>query len=368
MAEPASRYAAPHRFSAGEGWRVERLTPPRRLFGANGLRTGPDGRIYVAQVPGSQVSAIDPDSGAITTISPMGGAIVAPDDLVFDEAGNMYLTEITEGRVTMLAPDGTTRVIREDVPMANAFEVGPDGMLYFPVMGTNQIWRVNLAGGAPEVVAGDLGVPDSVKFDSKGRIVSTQVASGQVLRIDPASDAREVLAQLEPGLDNCTFVGERLFVSSIPDEVTEILGGGQVRSLIPRGLQWPLGLAVELASGAVEMLAENLPVGAPAGVRPKPLGPIGDKAGPMIPFAGVAAGADGSLTWREMPRAACWCCARSANRPIAPRRCSPRRPAPGPAWQRGLRAARRRCRARRARGWVRRHRPLGLSTPARPAW
>lgn len=204
MAEPASRYAAPHRFSAGEGWRVERLTPPRRLFGANGLRTGPDGRIYVAQVPGSQVSAIDPDSGAITTISPMGGAIVAPDDLVFDEAGNMYLTEITEGRVTMLAPDGTTRVIREDVPMANAFEVGPDGMLYFPVMGTNQIWRVNLAGGAPEVVAGDLGVPDSVKFDSKGRIVSTQVASGQVLRIDPASDAREVLAQLEPGLDNCT--------------------------------------------------------------------------------------------------------------------------------------------------------------------
>lgn len=285
MAEPGSRYAAPHPFSAAEGWRIERLTPPSRLFGANGLRTGPDGRIYVAQVPGSQVSAIDPDSGAISTISAMGGSVVAPDDLVFDEAGNMYLTEITENRVTMLTPNGTHRVIRgdipvanpitwhqgkliagecrmggrimeldlaggaprliaEDVPMANAFEVGPDGKLYFPVMGTNQIWRVDLAGGAPEVVAGDLGVPDSVKFDSKGRIVSTQVASGQVLRIDPASGAREVLAQLEPGLDNCTFVGDRLFVSSIPGEVTEILGGGEVRSLIPRGLQWPLGLAI----------------------------------------------------------------------------------------------------------------------------
>ena len=136
---------------------------------------------------------------------------------------------------------GAPRMIAEDVPMANAFEVGPDGKLYCPVMGANQIWRIDLAGGAPEVVASDLGVPDSVKFDSKGRIVSTQVASGQVLRIDPASGAREMLAQLEPGLDNCTFVGERLFVSSIPGEVTEILGGGQVRSLIPRGLQWPLG-------------------------------------------------------------------------------------------------------------------------------
>jgi hypothetical protein len=28
-------------------------------------------------------------------------------------------------------------------------------------------------------------VPDSVKFDAEGFIVSTQVASGQVLRIDP---------------------------------------------------------------------------------------------------------------------------------------------------------------------------------------
>jgi hypothetical protein len=30
-------------------------------------------------------------------------------------------------------------------------------------------------------------------------------------------------------------------------------------------------------------------------VTPKVLGPIGDMAGPMIPFAGVAAGGDGSL-------------------------------------------------------------------------
>jgi sugar lactone lactonase YvrE len=35
------------------------------------------------------------------------------------------------------------------------------------------------------VVATELGVPDSVKFDSDGTIVSTQVFSGQVLRIDP---------------------------------------------------------------------------------------------------------------------------------------------------------------------------------------
>ncbi|PZQ36265.1 MAG: gluconolaconase, partial [Phenylobacterium zucineum] len=98
--------------------------------------------------------------------------------------------------------------------------------------------------------AGDLGVPDSVKFDSKGRIVTTQVASGQVLRLDLVSGTREVLADLGPGLDNVGFIGDRIFVSSIPGEITELLGDGKVRSVVPRALQWPLGLAMG-ADGAL---------------------------------------------------------------------------------------------------------------------
>lgn len=276
---------APSGMTAAEGWSLERLTPPSRLYGANGLATGPDGHLYVAQVGGSQVSAIDVDTGAISTISPMGGAIVAPDDLAFDEAGNLYLTEITEGRVSMLTPGGDARVlygdmpvanpitwhqgrliagecrmgarimeldrdggaprlILDNIPMANAFQVGPDGKLYVPVMGANEIWRVDLETGAHDVVAGDLGVPDSVKFDSKGRIVTTQVASGQVLRIDPVSGKREILADLGPGLDNVSFIGDRIFVSSIPGEITELLGDGHIRPVVPRALQWPLGLAL----------------------------------------------------------------------------------------------------------------------------
>ena len=96
----------------------------------------------------------------------------------------------------------------------------------------------------PEKVAGDLGVPDSVKFDAQGYIISTQVHSGQVLRIDPRTGDRTVLAQLTPGLDNSTFVGKRLFVSNITGYVTEILEGGKTRDLVPDGLNWPLGLAM----------------------------------------------------------------------------------------------------------------------------
>lgn len=285
MSAQQGRYAAPSPAQVASGWRLERLTPPSRLFGANGLRAGPDGRLYVAQVSGSQISAIDINTGAVEAVSPLGGDIVAPDDLAFDDHGNLYATEITEGRVSVRAPNGQTRVLNgdmpganpitfhqgklyagecrpgarimeldlnsgaqrvlvSDIPMANAMEVGPDGKLYFPVMGVNEIWRVGLDGGAPEKVAGDLGVPDAVKFDSKGFIISTQVASGQVLRINPQSGERTVLANIAPGLDNCAFVGDRLFVSSISGQVNEILANGALKNLIPDGFNWPLGIAM----------------------------------------------------------------------------------------------------------------------------
>ena len=272
--------------SLAEGWRMERLTPPSRLFGANGLRTGPDGRIYIAQVTGSQISALEIGTGQLKTISPKGSDIIAPDDVAFDPRGNLYATEVMDGRVSVRSANGHTRVLRDDVPSANgitvhagrlfigecreggrlleldlnggaprvllenvpspnAMEVGPDGLLYFPVMGANEIWRIALDGGSPERVAAGLGVPDSVKFDSAGRIVSTQVHSGQVLRIDPRTGEQTVLADLNPGLDNATFVGDRLFVSNFTGEITEILDGGKTQTVLPGGLNWPLDLTVD---------------------------------------------------------------------------------------------------------------------------
>ncbi|WP_106400927.1 SMP-30/gluconolactonase/LRE family protein [Actinocorallia populi] len=283
MFSHGARYVGAASTTLVEGWTLERLTPPSRLFGANGLRTGPDGRVYVAQVAGSQISALDVDTGELETVSAQGAAIVAPDDLAFDARGDLYATEYYDGRVSVRGADGTTRVLRddlpgangitfhqgrlfvdecriggrlleldpgggaprvlaEDLPMPNALEMGPDGRLYYPVLGTNDIWRIDPDGGEPERVAGDLGVPDAVKFDAEGYIVSTQVATGEVLRIDPRSGDRTVLATLAPGLDNLTFVGDRLFVSGFTGTVTEILGGGRTREVLPSGLTWPLDL------------------------------------------------------------------------------------------------------------------------------
>ena len=282
----SGRYTETVPASAAECWSLRRLTPPSSLMSANGIRTGADGKLYVAQVAGSAVSVVDPDTGDASVLSAMGDGIVGPDDLVFDAAGNLYCTEITEGRVVERAPNGAVRVIHGEMPVANpitmyqdrliagelrmdgriieldrtgggnhrvifdkcplvnAFDVGPDGKLYFPAQGANEIWRISLDGGEPEVVAKDLGVPDSVKFHPDGYIVSTQVYSGQVLKIDPRTGAQEVLANIGAGLDNVTFVGKRTFVSHITGSIHEITAPGQTRSIVDGGYEWPLGLDV----------------------------------------------------------------------------------------------------------------------------
>jgi sugar lactone lactonase YvrE len=284
MSQQYGRYSADASAQATDGWTLERVTSVSHLYGANGLRTGSDGRIYVAQGIGSQISAIDPLTGHIEVISPKGGDIVGPDDVAFDAFGSLYVTEVMDGRVSVRDTSGHTRILRDDLPsangitfyrnrlfvdecrmggrlleldlnggsprvlldnlpMPNALAPGPDGLLYFPLLGSNEIWRVNPDGGAAERVAGDLGVPDAVKFDSRGNIVSTQVHTGEVLCINPRTGERSVLASLDPGLDNLTFVGERLFVSHLTNgRITEILEG-ETRPLVSGGFNWPLDLA-----------------------------------------------------------------------------------------------------------------------------
>src|ERR1700743_3520238 len=98
-----------------QGWRLERLTPPSRLFGANGLRAGPDRRIYIAQGTGSQISALDVGTGQLGTISPKGGDIIAPDDVAFGPHGDLYATEVMDGRVSVRGAGGRNRGLRGDV-------------------------------------------------------------------------------------------------------------------------------------------------------------------------------------------------------------------------------------------------------------
>lgn len=290
------------------GWHLETITGPSRLGGANGMTFGPDGRLHVTQVFGSQVTAIDVETGAHAPFSPLGAGITGPDDAIFGADGTLYATEPMFGRVTARHADGTYRVVRDGLPAANgvtmdherrrlfvdefrpggrlleldptgageprvlledlagpnAPAMGPDGRLYFPQVFANEVWRYDLDTAAAELVAGDLFRPTAVKFDSRGRLVVSVAGTGEVVAVDLESGAREILARVGLGIDNVSVGPEdRIFVSHFVDGSVAEVTPGRERELSPPGLLGPHGLAVD-ADGTV-LFADGLSVGAVSG-------------------------------------------------------------------------------------------------------
>lgn len=274
---------------AATGWQVARLLPASGLYGANGMQFGPDGRLYVTQAFGSQITAVNVQTGGLEVISPVGGPIVAPDDVAFDSHGTMYVTEVMSARVCARTPDGKIRIVADNLPGANgitihqdrvfidefrrggrifelyphsdraprmiaddlrgpnALMVGPDGKLYFPLVPQGEVWRVDIETGVREKVVDGLKSPPAVKFNRKGELIVPQAGTGEVVRIDIQSGAKTVIAKVRPGIDNFAISPDnRLYLSHFVDGgIAEVAtdGSNTERVLVPKGLVGPWGIA-----------------------------------------------------------------------------------------------------------------------------
>ncbi|MFK4267456.1 SMP-30/gluconolactonase/LRE family protein [Streptomyces milbemycinicus] len=288
-------------------WEVRRLNPPNQLWGSNGVAFGPDGRLYVAQFLAGQISAVDPATGDVEVIVPMDSPVQSPDDLAFGADGSMYITDLVPGRVwrrnaegaytlvsdevtnpngitcigdrlfiNEMKPDGRLMelfpdgggpvVLTEGLAMGNAMQLGPDGHLYYPHMLSGQVWRIPPDGGTPEVVAEDVHQPVAVRFDQGGVLhVLSRGVEGIVTRIDVhGAGSRALVHSGVVGLDNAAFDTEnRMFLSSYASGgIMEMHSDGRTREIVPRGLDGPYGVTVDL--GGTVYAADHYRLASPA--------------------------------------------------------------------------------------------------------
>jgi sugar lactone lactonase YvrE len=269
---------------------VERVTGPTPLRGSNGIAFGPDGRLYVAEYLPGRISAVDVTTGRTEVVTGPGGPLQSPDDLVFDAAGTMYVTDVAPGLVWRREPGGEftvaadgvrnpngiaalgnrifvnemtfdgrlleitggTKVLAEGLMMGNAMQFGPDGNLYYPHMFPGEVYRIGPGGGTPELVA-EVAQTVAVRFGRDGVLYVLSIdEAGTIVRID--GDERTEIVTGIAGLDNAAFdAGGRMFVSSFASGgITEVLPGGALRAVVPRGLAGPYGVAAG-ADGTVSV-------------------------------------------------------------------------------------------------------------------
>lgn len=185
--------------------------------GPNGAAVGPDGALYVcnnggmgsdpSKRVGGSIQRVDLGTGAFETVYTEcdGTPLQAPNDLVFDAAGNFYFTDhVQRGSLYYASPDGSAieEVVRRTA-FPNGVGLSPDGgVLYWAETHTRQVHRRRVTspgrlvdspgysvralvfGGAVDEFALLVGLPgchelDSLAVDSAGSVcVGTLVDSG----------------------------------------------------------------------------------------------------------------------------------------------------------------------------------------------
>lgn len=269
---------------------LEVIATGANFAGANGIHFGPDGLLYVTSVIGSDLTLIDPDSGEEVKRFTAADGVIGPDDVAFASDGSFYWTSILTGEVAGFNAAGERVVAAQLPPGANPITFSDDDRLFVSqcFLGTN-LYELDPAGEAPpRMIADDLGpgcglngmdwgpddrlygprwfhgevvsfdvdtgerrveatgftTPAAIKFDSQGVLHVLDTGTGELIRI--ADDTRDVVATLDPGLDNFAFdASDTPFVSSFTDGyIKRVNADDTITTLQPGGMAHPGGVAV----------------------------------------------------------------------------------------------------------------------------
>jgi streptogramin lyase len=230
---------------------AENQTPPA---GTNGLAFDADGRLWIADLEGGQILAVDPEDGSVLVRLGEDDGVRTPDDLVFDADGRLWWTENAVGAVGRiddpldpdaasetvatlgaganpiaiddrgavfvartlagdalyrLDPDdpGDPHLVKDGPGQLNAFSFGADGMLYAPrfVDGAGVVSAIDPATGEATDLVGGLPLAVSVEVAADGTLRVLTVAPATVWTVD-GTGAHEVLTELpSAAVDNQAF-------------------------------------------------------------------------------------------------------------------------------------------------------------------
>jgi sugar lactone lactonase YvrE len=283
--------------ASAQTYEVTKLVPGSAFHGVHGLAIDKAGRLFAGSVAGAALYEVDRNNGTakIAIPAPEGMA----DDIAFAPDGTMAWTGFLTGDLYSRKGDGpikklasglpginslayrkdgrlyaTTvflgdtlyeidvegvkppRMIMEKMGGLNGFEFGPDDMLYGPLWFKGQVARVDVDKPELTVVADGFKIPAAVNFDSKGNLWVVDTALGQLVRVDPKTGVKKVIAQLKPSLDNLAIDDkDRIFVSNMADNGIQEVDPetGAAKQLIIGKLALPSGIAV-VSDGAKDTI------------------------------------------------------------------------------------------------------------------
>jgi len=283
--------------ASADSWEITKLVPGSAFHGVHGLAIDKAGHLFAGSVAGAALYEVDIPGGTakVAIPAPIGMAddiAFAPDgtmawtgflagdlyarkgdgpikklasglpginSLAFRKDGRLYATTVFLGDTLYeIDVEGVKppRQIMEKMGGLNGFEFGPDDKLYGPLWFKGQVAKVDVDKAELTVVADDFKIPAAVNFDSKGNLWVVDTALGQLVRVDPKSGAKKMVAQLKPSLDNLAIDDkDRIFVSNMADNGIQEIDPetGAAKQVIIGKLALPGGIGV-VSDGAKDTI------------------------------------------------------------------------------------------------------------------
>jgi len=287
-------------------YRLDVLVPGSAMHGVHGLAFDKDDVLYGASLAGYSIYQIDTATGEVTT--KVGPPLGSADDVAVAPDGTIAWTAGAFSAVHALTPEGEFKVLATDLPAVNSINYSPDGRLFVTrVFGGDALYEIDPAGvEKPRLIAKNLGglngfevtaddqlygplflkgklvrvdvnsgevtqiqegfaMPAAVNLDSQGRLFVVDFKDGTVSRIDldqvPAPEARVVIAQLEPPLDNLAINSrDELYISNpATNTITAVdPDTGESRTVVSGHLSSPGGIAFATVDGRQALLVADL--------------------------------------------------------------------------------------------------------------
>jgi sugar lactone lactonase YvrE len=285
--------------------RVETLVPPTVMHGLEGLALDRDGNLYGASFFGQAIYKIELKTNHVTiAVSPPEGegddVAIGPEGtsvagmlawtsaeeirglrpggkpialsphlprlnpIAFSRDGRLFTSQsgTPENELWEIDPEGHSppRLVTKGQGPLNGFGFGPDGQIYAPLFGTDQIVAVDPETGIYTKVASGVGSPSGVKVDSQGNLVAVDYKRGDVWYVRRDTGEVKRLAASLGVIDNLAIAPDDTVFLSDPT-VSSVLKmnirDGRVTDVIRAHFNTTLGLAMTVKDGRPTLIVAD---------------------------------------------------------------------------------------------------------------
>ncbi len=205
------------------------------------------GNLYISNFDNTTLTKVTP-AGAVSALVSRGLEI--PTGLAFDTAGNLYVTNLYNSTITKVTPAGAVSTFVSsglDNPSGLAFDKA--GNLYVTNWGNNTISKVTRSGVVSTFVSSGLDGPWGLAFDSAGNLYVANLGNSTLSKVTPAGAVSTFVSSGLASPDGLAFdaVGNLVVANRGNSTLSKVTPAGAVSTFVSSGLAAPEGLAFDAA-------------------------------------------------------------------------------------------------------------------------